>query len=103
MNSHWASANGQERCLFKELKCYNYPLSRSVLLAPKLQDNSKHETPLLQGPIDREVNRGPLFLQPLKGLHQLLELGSLIDIIDLDKANNPLLIDDKECPLCRSV
>jgi len=21
-NSHWASASGQERCLFKELKCY---------------------------------------------------------------------------------
>ena len=26
MNSHWASANGQERYLFKELTCYIYSI-----------------------------------------------------------------------------
>ena len=26
-NSHWASANGQERYLFKELKCYGRSIS----------------------------------------------------------------------------
>jgi hypothetical protein len=46
---------------------------------------------------------GLLFPQPLEGLDQLLELGSLVNIIDLNKTNDPLFIDDKKCSLGRSV
>jgi hypothetical protein len=41
--------------------------------------------------------------QPLKGLDQLLQLGPLVNIIDVNKADDPFFIDDKQCPLGRSV